>query len=265
MDFLKRDLAPLTEEAWEELDSRSKEIFKNKLKIRPIIDVEGPYGWDYSSYNLGTNELVENPRDGLGWGIRQVLPLVEIRNPFVLKQWELDNIERGLETPDLEGLETAAKQLASFENKLILKGIEKANIIGLQTLAKQNSVESSKESVKDFVKSLFEVKKRFMEQGIEGPYTLVINKEIWQDLFSMNLSYPLDLVVKEIIDAKVKPMHDVDESFVISNRGGDFKLILGQDISLGYDSKFDEQLKFFFTESLTFHVVTPEAIVGLEV
>ncbi len=102
----------------------------------------------------------------MGWGIRQVLPIVEIRNPFVLKQWELDNIERGLKTPDLEGLETAAKQLASFENKLILKGIEKANIIGLQTLAKQNSVESSKESVKDFVKSLFEVKRDSWSKGL---------------------------------------------------------------------------------------------------
>jgi len=264
MDFLKRDSAPITEKGWEELDSRSKEIFKNNLKIRKIIDVEGPYGWDYSSYNLGKNELVENPRDGLGWGIRQVLPLVEIRNPFVLKQWELDNIERGLENPDLEGLETATKQLSMFENNLILKGLEKANIIGLQTFAKQNSVESSKENVKDFVKSLFEVKKRFMEQGIEGPYTLVINKEIWQGLFTMNLSYPLNLIVKEIIGAKVKPLHNLEESFVISNRGGDFKLILGQDISLGYDSKVEEQLKFFFTESLTFHVLTPEAIVGLQ-
>jgi len=264
MDFLKKGLAPITQKAWEELDNRSKEIFKNKLKMRTIVDLEGPYGWDYSSYNLGKNGLVENPRDGLGWGIRQVLPLVEIRNPFVLKQWELDNVERGLENPDLEGLETAAKQLASFENNIILKGIEKANIIGLQALAKQNSVKSSKNNVQDFVKSLFEAKKRFMEQGIEGRYTLVINKEIWQDLFAMNLSYPLDLVIKEIIDAKVEPLNDVDEGFIISNRGGDFKLILGQDISLGYDSKFDEQLKFFFTESLTFHVVTPEAIVGLE-
>jgi uncharacterized linocin/CFP29 family protein len=264
MDFLKRSLAPITEKAWEELEGRSREIFKNKLKMRKVVDIEGPYGWEYSSYNLGSNELVDNPKDGLGWGIRKSLPLIESRNTFVLKQWELDNIERGSQTPDLEGLETSAKQFANFEDNIILKGLERANIVGLQKLAKENLVKSSKSDLKAFIKSVSESKKRFMEQGIEGPYTLLINREIWEELFSQNLSYPLDKLIVQIIDTTVMPIHNLEQSFFISNRGGDFKLILGQDISLGYQDKYEEDLKFFYTETFTFHVVTPEAITGLE-
>jgi len=39
---------------------------------------------------------------------------------------------------------------------------------------------------------------------------------------------------------------------------------LGQDISLGYETRHENKVKLFFTESFTFHIKTPEAIVGLE-
>ena len=264
MDFLKRDLAPLTNEAWEELDERAREVFIRNLRMRKLIDVEGPYGWDFSSYNLGTLDMKENTKNALGWGIRNSLPLIEVRYPFELDIWDLDNIERGSETPDLERLEQAAVALSSFEDKIILAGEEKANIVGLFNIATQNSVKSSSEKVEDFIRSIFDAEKKFRIKGIEGPYALVINKQVWERLFVQQRSYPLTLILKEIMNLKVETINDLETSFIISTRGDDFKLVLGQDISLGYETRHENKVKLFFTESFTFHIKTPEAIVGLE-
>jgi uncharacterized linocin/CFP29 family protein len=264
MDFLKRNIAPLTKEIWEELDERAREVFKRNLRMRKLIDVEGPYGWDFSSYNLGTLDMKENTKNALGWGIRNSLPLIEVRHPFELDIWDLDNIERGSETPDLEPLELAAEALSEFENRIILAGEEKANIVGLFNIATQNSVKSSSEKVEDFIRSIFDAEKKFRIKGIEGPYALVINKQVWERLFVQQRSYPLTLILKEIMNLKVETINDLETSFIISTRGDDFKLVLGQDISLGYETRHENKVKLFFTESFTFHIKTPEAIVGLE-
>lgn len=264
MDFLKRDFAPLTEKIWEELDERAREVFIRNLRLRKIIEVDGPYGWDFSSYALGTLNIIDNPKSALGWGIRESLPLIEVRYPFELDIWELDNIERGYQTPDLTSLEEAARNLSEFENKIILKGEDKAKITGLFTIAKQNFVKSCSEKVNDFVKSVFDAKQKFRKDGIEGPFVLVINKEIWERLFAQQNAYPLTLLLKEIMNLEIETIDNLENSFIISTRGDDFKLILGQDLSLGYELRIENKIRLFFTETFTFHIKTPEAIVGLE-
>ena len=50
---------------------------------------------------------------------------------------------------------------------------------------------------------------------------------------------------------------------VISQRGGDFLLEAGQDLSVGYDSHDADEVRLYIEESLSFRVATPEAAVAL--
>ena len=55
----------------------------------------------------------------------------------------------------------------------------------------------------------------------------------------------------------------VDGAFLLSGRGGDYELRLGQDLSIGYLSHDSEFVQLYFQESLTFLAYTAEASVVL--
>lgn len=50
---------------------------------------------------------------------------------------------------------------------------------------------------------------------------------------------------------------------VASQRGGDFLLEVGEDLSIGYESHGEDAVELYLVESFTFRVATPEAAVAL--
>jgi len=49
---------------------------------------------------------------------------------------------------------------------------------------------------------------------------------------------------------------------MITQRGGDIELILGQDLAIGYESHTAGKVTLFFTESFTFRVLEPAAVLN---
>ena len=123
-DLLRRSHAPLTDRAWENVDAEAGQILKSQLSARQFVDVCGPHGWGLAAVDTGRLQLADdNSASEVPWGIRRVLPLVEVRLPFVLQQMELDAISRGCQDPDLESLQQAAKKAAWFEESAIYEGL----------------------------------------------------------------------------------------------------------------------------------------------
>ena len=52
-----------------------------------------------------------------------------------------------------------------------------------------------------------------------------------------------------------------NEAYMISLRGGDFEIILGQDLSIGYEKHTDKFVTLYFSESLTFRILEPAAVI----
>jgi len=50
---------------------------------------------------------------------------------------------------------------------------------------------------------------------------------------------------------------------VLTTRGGDFDLHIGQDVSIGYLSHTDRVVRLYLQETLTFLLLTTEAAVAL--
>uniref|UniRef100_UPI00272E2810 encapsulin n=1 Tax=Geoalkalibacter sp. TaxID=3041440 RepID=UPI00272E2810 len=57
----------------------------------------------------------------------------------------------------------------------------------------------------------------------------------------------------------------VQGALLAASRGGDLELTLGQDFAIGYHHHTAEEIHLFMTESFTFRVITPEALVGYTV
>lgn len=104
MNDLKRELAPITEEAWSEIEEEAQHTLRSYLAARKLVDFRGPEGWDYSAVNLGRyRKEKEGPVAGVEAHTRIVRPMVELKVPFELSIDELDSVNRGLEDPDRPG------------------------------------------------------------------------------------------------------------------------------------------------------------------
>ena len=57
----------------------------------------------------------------------------------------------------------------------------------------------------------------------------------------------------------------VDGALVVSLRGDDFELMVGQDLSIGYQTHDAATVTLYLEESLTFRAAGPEAAVALRV
>src|SRR5262249_58730220 len=103
MNDLLRDLAPISDSAWKEIDSQARQALAVELAGRKLVDFVGPKGWQESAMNLGRVEAVKGaPADGVSGALRQVQPLVELRAPFALSRAEVDNIARGAVDPGFD-------------------------------------------------------------------------------------------------------------------------------------------------------------------
>jgi len=264
MDILRRSLAPISQEAWQEIDEQARIIFQNVLTARRFADVEGPKGIDFGGVALGRLEMDEKQKaDQIGYGIHRIQPLTEVRKSFRLNLWELDNAVRGAEDVDLGELEAAAGDMAEFEEKSIYQGLDKACIKGLQEGSDHKSL-SFPDQPQDILKTLADAVGTMKKSFVEGPYHLIVGRDQWQKLMSQTGGYPLRKQVEDLIGGEIILNFYIDQGFLVSARGGDFKLTLGQDLSIGYESHSEKEVQLYITESFTFRILEPAAFVVLE-
>lgn len=262
MNILKRNLAPIPSEAWEFVDEEARHVLKLKLNGRKVVDFVGPKGLEFASYNTGRSIKLDGGEDtGITYLKREVLPLVEIKVPFRMKMTEFDALARGADDVDTEPLINAAQKVAEAENNMVFYGLENANIKGIVNSSNQSF--SISEDPSEILPVLIKGIDSLVNAGVGGPYTLLLNTDFYADLYRVDdRGYPLIRKVKEVVGDNIQVVPGLKtRGLLLSNRGGDFQLIVGQDIAIGYNNNTDEEIEFFFIESLTFKVNTPEAAV----
>jgi len=264
MDLLKRELAPISDDAWENIEDEAKDALRLGLSGRRVVDVTDPRGFDFAAVNLGRLEVPDGQRDELRYGIRKVLPLVEVRVPFRLALWELDNLDRGAKDPDLDDLRRAAKEIVRFEEQAVYEGCPDASIEGLREASEFEpvAVEPEPNSLSEAVAKAV-LRMRYAD--VDGPYALALGAALYQsvDAGSVN-GYPVRKRLARQLGGPIVHAPYLAGGIVISQRGGDAELTLGRDISIGYHGHDDREVRLYFTESFTFRVVGPEAVVAFE-
>lgn len=264
MDLLRRELAPITPGAWSEIDAMAKEALVANLSARKFVDLDGPHGISHACVNLGRLKLPGSPKAGeVRYGVHQVLPLVEARVSFVLKQWELDNIDRGAKDIQLDALVDAARRIAGFEEQAIFHGFAEAGIKGLHAELQSPPIPLELD-MDAFVDAVSEGQARLLRDGVEGPANLVVSPEIWKFLARSTPGGTLRSLLEQQLGAQVIYSNTVQGALLAATRGGDLELTVGQDFAIGYHHHTSEEIYLFMTESFTFRVIAPEALVGFE-
>lgn len=257
--MLYRDLAPVSKEAWDEIEERLMEVFKTHLSARKVVKVEGPRGWDYNVITEGRLDKVEKESD-FCYGNYKVLPLTEVRIEFEMSRWELDNIVRGAKDIDYEPLEKAAKKIALFEDNAVYNGFKKANIEGLVEAAEREEIKFGNDanSILDSIAGgLVELRRAYQE----GPFILVVGEDAYRKILSQGTNYPLDKQIEDLTGKEIVYSHALDGALLVPFNHDDLELTIGQDLSIGYQSHDNKKVRFFITESFTFRVLDPSIIV----
>ena len=79
MNDLLRPLAPVSAQAWKEIDAEATRTLKVLLAARQLVDFNGPLGWETAAVSLGRAEKLSPPlQEGVASRVRLVQPLVEI-------------------------------------------------------------------------------------------------------------------------------------------------------------------------------------------
>jgi uncharacterized linocin/CFP29 family protein len=264
MDILRRELAPISAQGWKEIDSMARETLIANLSGRKFVDLDGPHGIDHTCINLGRLSVPKKQESGeVGYGIYQVQPLVEARVNFTIETWELDNVERGAKDIRLDSLVAACRDIAGFEEKAIFKGFKPGTITGLLDTVKGSEL-SMKLDMDSIVDAVSEAQTKLLEEGVDGPANLVVSPKIWKFLARTTPGGTLRSILEIQIGGSVIYAALAQDALLVAGRGGDTELTVGQDLAVGYHNHSTTGVNLFVTESFTFRVVTPEALIGFK-
>ena len=75
--------------------------------------------------------------------------------------------------------------------------------------------------------------------------------------------YPIREHLARLVDGEIIWAPAIGGALVVSTRGGDFELHVGQDLSIGYLTHDASTVQLYFQESLTFFTLTSEAVIAL--
>ena len=185
MDFLKRELAPITANGWKEIEERAAAVLSKELSARKFIRVTGPLGRDVTSVTTGRMDV--KTKDDIKYGVYKVQPLIESRICFPLSRWELDNIERGAKDVDYTSLDDGVRKAAKFEEEAIFKGLEDGQVDGIYKSSSYEALDFGK-TADETLKAIFDGVLKLDAAFAKKPYVLVVSNEKW---------YYLNTVVKE--------------------------------------------------------------------
>lgn len=264
MDILRKSLAPISKEAWELINEEAKDTLVSSLSVRKFVEVAGPKGLNHAAVALGELEVPKNQeKNKVKYGIHKVQPLVEIRIPFELDIWELDNLARGKEAINLDPLTDAAKEIAKFEENAVYKGFKEANINGLLT-SSEHEVLKLNAKMDNFNSLISKALIMFKEESISGPFDLVVGSEIFKYINKFSNDYPLKKHLRDQIQGEIILSDHLEGALLVAKEEDSLRLTLGQDFSIGYQAHDSKKVQLYITESFTFQILDPATYIVIK-
>ena len=263
MNNLHRELAPISDAAWAQIEEEASRTLKRYLAGRHVVDLHGPSGVALSAVGTGHLHNIGAPADGIIARQRDVKPLVELRVPFELDRQMIDDVERGANDSDWQPVKDAAKKIAFAEDGAIFEGYAGGGIEGIRQ-GTSNPVETLPSDVRNYPDAIAHAVNQLRLVGVDGPYSALLSADAYTALAeARDYGDPVLEHVRRLIDGEIVWAAAITGAFILTTRGGDFDLHIGQDISIGYSSHTDTAVHLYLQETFTFLLLTAEAAVAL--
>jgi len=264
MNNLFRELAPISDEAWAQIEEEASRTLKRYLAGRRVVDLKGPGGSMLSAVGTGHLKGIKAPGDGIIARQREVQALVELRVPFSFDRQALDDVERGANDSDWQPLKDAAEKIAFAEDRAIFDGYAAAGIQGIRE-GTSNPIKTLPSNVINYPDAISEALSQLRLVGVNGPYAVLLGADAFTALAeTSDHGYPVIQHIHRLINDEIIWAPAIAGAFILTKRGGDFELHIGQDVSIGYLNHNDTKVNLYLQESLTFLMLTSEAAVALK-
>lgn len=264
MNSLYRELAPISEAAWAQIEEETSRTLKRYLAGRRVVDVRGPSGTALSAVGTGHLRKIDAPGEGMLVHQREAKALVELRVPFELERQMIDDVERGANDSDWQPAKDAARKLAFAEDRAIFDGYDAAGIVGVRQ-GTSNPKRLLPADVRQYPEAIAHALTQLRLVGVNGPYSVLLSADAYTQLAeTSDHGYPVLEHVKRLVEDKIIWAPAIEGAFVVSTRGGDFDLHIGQDASIGYSSHSDTHVRLYLQETFTFLYLTAESAVALD-
>jgi uncharacterized linocin/CFP29 family protein len=265
MNHLLRELAPISASGWRTIDDEARQRLTPALAARRLVDFAGPHGWEHSASDLGRSvPLASAPHEGVAARQRHVLALVELRADFNVSFDELRDLDRGAPDIDLSSLDVASHRIAVAENVAVFHGWADAAITGIADASPHESTPLGADA-EEYPRAVAGAVEQLLQAGVDGPYGLALGREQYRLVVETAEHGGCLLLdhLRQILGGPIVWAPGVQGALVLSQRGGDFVLDCGQDLSIGYRRHDEEAVHLYIEESFSFLVATPEAAVAL--
>jgi uncharacterized linocin/CFP29 family protein len=263
MNNLHRELAPISDAAWAQIEEETTRTLKRYLAGRRVVDVQGGGGVGLSAVGTGHLKPIPAPGDGILARQRDVKALVEVRVPFELDRQQIDNVERGANDSDWQPAKDAAQKIAYAEDRAIFEGYVAAGIVGIRE-GTSNPRMTLPADVREYPDAIAQALSQLRLVGVNGPYSVLLGADAYTALAeTSDNGYPVLEHIKKLVEDEIIWTPAIAGAFVLTTRGGDFDLHIGQDVSIGYLSHTESSVRLYLQETLTFLLLTSEAAVAL--
>jgi uncharacterized linocin/CFP29 family protein len=278
VDYLQRDLAPVTAEQWRAIDQAVVGTARGALVGRRIVSVVGPLGGGIEvlpndlvgGAGAGQIDLVGGSEgDAIGLEARRFLPLPLIYKDFWLHWRDLES-SRQLGTPlDTGKAAAAAAATAQAEDRLVFLGDDSLGLPGLLTVEGRQTLSMGDWAVtgRAFADVVAGVQ-ALVDAGFTGPYALAVSprlyaqlNRVFHDTGVLELEQVEKLARRGVYPTAILP----EPAALLADTGAqNVDLAVGLDLSAAYVESNNLNHRFRVLESLVLRIRRPGAIVTFQ-
>src|SRR5467141_4701303 len=174
MNNLHRELAPISDAAWAQIEEETTRTLKRYIAGRRVVDVQASGGTGLSAVGTGHLQKIAPPKEGIVARQREVKALVELRVPFELERQAIDDVDRGANDSDWQPAKDAARQIAFAEDGAIFEGYSAAGIGGIRQ-GTSNPIMTLPADVRDYPDAFAQALNQLRLVGVDGPYSVLLS------------------------------------------------------------------------------------------
>lgn len=265
MDNLHRSLAPISAAAWDEIEEEARRTFARYVAGRRIVDMPPARGLEFAALSTGRTTDCDSRIPGVRTRRREAIPVVELRVPFTVDRTEVDDVARGSVDSDWQPVKDAATAMAQAEDDAVFVGSTVSGITGIVTAASNEPIELP-DDISAFPHVVATALTTLRLVGVDGPYALLLSADLYRLVSeTTDHGFPIRDHIRRVLgeDGSIVWAPGLSGALVVSERGGDFELHLGQDLAIGYLGHDADTVELYLEESFTFRVASDEAAVAI--
>lgn len=259
MKFLNRETSAIAAAVWEQIDAVFTSMLSQRLKLRSLVGFT-PVPFETDAVATGELKTLSSVK-GLTLSARKPLAMMEIRYDFDLPKSIVEAFKR--DKPDFDDtiFKEVSNRFSAVENSLILEGVKGADIEGILKKIPRKPLHAK--DTKGLINAVASMIAAFKAEFVEGPYKLVLSsatliKMVAESEGGVSVKSRLESLLGADFFIVCESIGD-EKILALSQRGGDFLLYNGLDVSIGFAEEKADSYALFIIESCTFRIINPEA------